>query len=107
MQPELVEQLSNEHLEETYLGVQIWKYYDQYTCDVWSEENQENIEYLDSSIENIKEQLNAILAYNYFHSLKVIQYHFRHKMDFNNPIENLENLRVAINVKISEQLQDL
>ena len=110
MQSELVKDLGNTELVECYLGVNIFKigsFAEYYHCDVWSEELNENVELESVFIDNLKEELSPILAYNFHSSLMAIKNHYNQKPDFNNPESNLENLRYAIETKMKAFLKDL
>jgi hypothetical protein len=108
MQPELIKDIENSELIGTYYHIPIYELHDGYfTCNVWSEKEQRNIELNDCSTENIEENLRVILLENFYQSLTAIEDHYEHKSDFNNPSNNLENLRDAIKTKIKDFLQDL
>lgn len=107
MQPELIKEILNTELVATHLGVNIYKDQNNYVCNLWSEEYQENEDVYSYSLDNVKQEINNILAYNYHQSLIVISDHYNQKPDFNNPNENLSNLRDAIEIKINNFTKDL
>jgi hypothetical protein len=108
MQPEVIKDIESSELVSTYYHVPIFEMHDgTFTCDIWSEAVQENIEIYDISIENIEERLRVILVENYYKSLAAISNHYNQNPDFNNPESNLENLRDAIEVKVKNFLKDL
>jgi len=87
---------------ESYLGIDI----DQddkdgiFVSELWSVERQRWVTLADTDIDSHKEDLNKILAFNYFESLKQISDHFKSTKDFCNPEQNLENILDAINKKL-------
>jgi len=82
---------------ECYYGVDIDYDHEKkiYEACVWSEKLNKNVELEDGSPIFIRAQLKNILIDNFHISLTKIQSHFNHTADFNNPHQNLENLRVA------------
>lgn len=94
---------------ESYYGVDIDYDNDKkvYVACVWSERKNKNIELEDISLISVKQIMSYILLDNFHKSLTEIQTHFNHTSDFNNPQQNLENLRVAAKKKVSELLEDI
>ena len=94
---------------ESYYGVDIDYDHEKkkYVSCVWSETYQKNINIEYSDISSVKIQLTYILVDNFYQSLSEIQTHFKHTADFNNPQQNLENLRVAAKKKVDELLEDI
>ena len=94
---------------ESYYGVDIDYDHEKkvYVACVWSEEMQGNAEIYNKDQNSVKIQLNNILAYNFFESLLEIKNHFKHTADFNNPQQNLENLRLSAKKKVDELLEDI
>ena len=94
---------------ENYYGVDIDYDHEKkvYAACVWSEKDQKNIELEEGSPLFIKGQLRSILVDNFHKSLTEIKDHFKHTADFNNPSQNLENLRLAASKKVKELLEDI
>lgn len=94
---------------ENYYGVDIDYDFDngEYVANVWSEEKQSNVEIKERYLNFAHEQINEILVKNFFDSLTEIKDHFKHTGDFNNPQQNLENLRLAASKKVKELLEDI
>lgn len=92
---------------ETYLGVDIWKNGYRYSAYLWSDEKQKNLEFTDMIPDNVRYEINEIVAYNYYHALKAISDHFEFIPNFHNPEENLELLRIKISNNINDRLLDL
>jgi predicted nuclease with TOPRIM domain len=94
---------------ESYYGIDID--YDQekkmYVSFIWSEHQNKGIDLEFKSAELLKNELRFILVDNFYKSLTEIKEHFNHTSDFNNPQQNLENLRVAANKKVVELLEDI
>lgn len=129
MQPEVITQIENSELVRksnfgfrqyhircqeksiriaTYYHVPIYELHNgNFYCDIWSEKEQTNIELIDCSIENIEESLRVVLLENFYQSLTAIEDHYKHRSDFNNPAQNLDNLRDAIETKVKKFLKDL
>lgn len=94
---------------ENYYGVDIDYDHEKkkYVSCVWSEKNNKNIEVELESPVLVKHALSFILIDNFHKSLTEIRDHFKHTADFNNPAQNLENLRVAASKKVQELLEDI
>jgi hypothetical protein len=94
---------------ENYLGVDIDQddQHGYYVACVWDWTRNKNRELISHDIEDIRFDLNHILAQNYFECLNQIAGHFEHVKDFNNPEQNLENLRERIGeiiIKLGKQI---
>jgi hypothetical protein len=94
---------------ESYYGVDIDFDHEnkEYVSNVWSEEYQGNVEIRERYLNSVKTQINAILVKNFFDSLTEIKEHFNHTPDFNNPQQNLENLRVSAGKRVAGLLEDI
>lgn len=94
---------------ECYYGVDIDYDHEKkmYVSCVWSEREQRNIDFSFGNIPFMKSALSYILVDNFHKSLTKIQSHFNHTADFNNPHQNLENLRVSASKKVKELLEDI
>ena len=94
---------------ESYYGVDIDCDHEKnvYVACVWSEKENKNIDIEENWSKEVKAKLNNILVDNFYQSLNKIKSHFNHTADFNNPHQNLENLRVAAKKKIDELLEDI
>lgn len=84
---------------ETHLGVQIDKEGKTYISGVWSESLQKYIDLTYFDLDELKAELNEILAFNFHASLTYIAEHFEATKDFNHPEQNLENTFEAIDKK--------
>jgi hypothetical protein len=94
---------------ESYYGIDIDFDHekDVYVSWVWSEKYQANRQIEERYSSDVKELIRVILVDNFYKSLTEIKEHFNHTSDFNNPQQNLENLRVAANKKVVELLEDI
>lgn len=87
---------------ESYLGIDI----DQddkdgtFVSELWDVKNQKWVTLAYKDVNELKIELDEILAYNFFESLKQISEHFKSTKDFCNPEQNLENILDAINKKL-------
>jgi hypothetical protein len=91
---------------EKHLGVDIDKDGKTYVAGVWSESMQKYIELAHFDLDELKAELNEILAYNFHASLTYIAEHFESTKDFNNPEQNLENTLEAIGKKLNEFIKN-
>ena len=94
---------------ESYYGVDIDYDNDKkiYVAWVWSEKNQANKEIEEPYVADVKDLIRVVLVENFHKSLTEIQEHFKHTADFNNPAQNLENLRLAAKKKVDELLEGI
>lgn len=89
---------------ESYLGIDI----DQddkdgtFVSELWDVKNQKWVTLAYKEVNELKIELDEILAYNFFESLKQISDHFKSTKDFSNPEQNLENILEAINKKLKD-----
>jgi hypothetical protein len=91
---------------EDHLGVNIDKEGKTYVAGVWSEKKNKYVELAYFDLDELKAELNEILAYNFHASLTYIADHFGATKDFNNPDQNLENTFVAIEKKFKEFIRN-
>lgn len=94
---------------ESYYGVDIDYDHEKkvYVACVWSEKHNKNVDISEKYSFEVQDILNKILVDNFHQSLTEIQTHFKHTADFNNPQQNLENLRLSAKKKVSELLEDI
>ena len=91
----------------SYLGVDIDRMDNkQFYASIWSDEYQQNMEFVNIYYDDIIADLNYILAQNYFASLQDISKHFNHVADYNNPEQNCTNLIEAIQRKLYTSFTD-
>ena len=87
---------------ESYLGIDI----DQddkdgtFVSELWDVKNQKWVTLAYKEVNELKIELDEILSYNFFESLKQIRDHFKSGTDFCNPEQNLDNILTAINKKL-------
>jgi len=91
---------------ESYLGIDIDKDDKTFVAGVWSESKQKYVELAYFDLDELKSELNEILAYNFHASLTYIADHFGATKDFNNPDQNLENTFSAIDKKFKEFIRN-
>ena len=93
---------------ESYLGIDI----DQddkdgtFVSGLWDVKNQKFVTLAYKDVNELKIELDEILAYNFFESLKQISDHFKSGTDFCNPEQNLENVLEAINKKLKDFIKE-
>ena len=88
---------------ENYLGVEICKdsKTDRYFATVWDYLMDQNEDIESDDIDEVRSELNQILASNYYEALLEIQRTFNHKADFCNAEQNVENLVWEIREKLA------
>ena len=92
----------------THYGVTIFKVYQKkYVCTVWSELDNTNVDLEHPCIIVLKGRLDTILINNFYQSLEEIKGHFKYKPDYNNPEQNLENLRLKIVENIIDLIENI
>ena len=94
---------------ESYYGVDIDYDHEKnvYVSWVWSEKDQANKNIEERYVADVKDLIRVVLVENFYQSLEAIAEHFNHQRDYNNPQQNLENLRVSASKKVAELLEDI
>jgi hypothetical protein len=92
---------------ENYLGVDIDKDGNTYISFVWSEKKQKTVELHFFNVEVLRTELDEILAYNFFQSLKEISEKFGATKDFNHPEQNLDNVLMALNKRLKNFIYEI
>lgn len=89
---------------ESYLGIDIDQDDKDWTfiSELWDVKNQKHVLLAYNDVNELKIELDEILAYNFHESLKQISEHFKSTKDFSNPEQNLENILEAINKKLKD-----
>jgi hypothetical protein len=94
-------------LLENHLGVNIDKEGKTYIAGVWSESKQKYVELAYFDLDELKAELDEILAYNFFQSLKEISEKFGATKDFNHPEQNLDNVLTALNKRLKNFIYEI
>lgn len=104
----LIESKQNESIYYmSHLGVNIDKLENGFFyTSIWSDEKNQNVEIENNSLYIHCTEIEEIISYNYYQSLKKIAEHFGHKKDFNNPEQNLDNLLDSLRERLSDAFNE-